>query len=182
VVPTAGLQVEMSDLRERLRSRLPDYMTPSALVEMTALPLTRNGKLDRQALPSPSRSGSGARSEGAKPADDVERAIAAIWENILGISGAGVEDNLFDLGGNSLLVTRIFAQIQRQVTAKVTMVDLFQYSTIRALAQRIEALERPDSSAATDVRAQQVRDRVARQRRATARAAARSAGGRKPQS
>jgi len=180
VVPRAGLQVEMSDLRERLRSRLPDYMAPSALVEMTTLPLTRNGKLDRQALPAPSRSGSGARSAEAKPADDVERAIAAIWENVLGISGAGVEDNLFDLGGNSLLLTRMLAQIQQQVAAKVTMVDLFQYPTIRALTQRIEALERPDSAAPAEVRAQQVRDRVARQKLATAHAAGRSAGGRKP--
>jgi 2-polyprenyl-3-methyl-5-hydroxy-6-metoxy-1,4-benzoquinol methylase/acyl carrier protein len=128
-------------LRQHLRSTLPEYMIPSAFVPLEALPLTPNGKLDRQALPSPD----GTRQETATPfvppATDVERKLAAIFRELLGMNEIGVHDNFFDLGANSLMMVRIVEKIRADLGLKISLVRVFQFPTLSSLAAAIAGSE-----------------------------------------
>jgi acyl carrier protein len=112
-------------------------MVPSAFVLLEALPLTPNGKLDRQALPSPD----GARHETATPfippATEVERKLAAIFRELLGMDEIGVDDNFFDLGANSLMMVQVVEKIRAELGLKVSLVRLFQFPTLGSLAAAI---------------------------------------------
>jgi acyl carrier protein len=132
VGPTAGRLVPT--LREHLRGKLPEAMVPSAFVLLDALPLTPNGKLDRRALPAPDRP-SGAGSASAAPGNQLERKIAAAWQESLGLDEVGVNDNFFDLGGHSLLLVQLHLRLRELLDADLAIVDLFRFPTIRALAQ-----------------------------------------------
>jgi acyl carrier protein len=128
-------------LRQHLRSTLPEYMIPSAFVPLEALPLTPNGKLDRQALPSPD----GARHETATPfippATEVERKLAAIFRELLGMDEIGVDDNFFDLGANSLMMVRVVEKIRAELGLKMSLVRVFQFPTLGSLAAAIASSE-----------------------------------------
>jgi acyl carrier protein len=128
-------------LRQYLRSTLPEYMIPSAFVPLKALPLTPNGKLDRQALPSPD----GARQETATPfvppATDVERKLAVIFRELLGMNEIGIDDNFFDLGANSLMMVRIVEKIRVDLGLKISLVRVFQFPTLSSLAAAIAGSE-----------------------------------------
>jgi amino acid adenylation domain-containing protein len=126
-----------SALRDFLRQRLPEYMVPSLFVPLAELPLTPNGKVDRRALPAPAETG---RKEGFVPARGrLERAIAAIWSEVLGRERVGVRDNFFDLGGHSLLLAEVQGRLATApdpaVRRRVTMVDLFRCATVESLAR-----------------------------------------------
>ncbi|RJL21434.1 non-ribosomal peptide synthetase/MFS transporter [Bailinhaonella thermotolerans] len=132
---------DLAELRATLRKRLPDHMVPSAFVTMERFPQTTNGKLDRKSLPAPE----GRRllaAEIVAPRTEVEREIAAIWTEVLGIETLGVDDDFFDLGGHSLLATQVIAKMRR-ITAEtgrqVSVMDLFQSPTIRQLAALVSA-------------------------------------------
>ena len=132
-------------LRQHLRSALPEYMMPSAFVPLEALPLTPNGKLDRQALPSPD----GTRQETATPfvppATEVERKLAAIFRELLGMNEIGIDDNFFDLGANSLMMVRVVEKIRTEFGLKISLVRVFQFPTLGSLAAAIAG---PDSGPA----------------------------------
>jgi aryl carrier-like protein len=134
VVPAEGGAPATEDLRTLLRTRLPEYMVPSSVVTLTALPLTPNNKVDRKALPAPAAS----RTATAWAADvvmtDVQRRIAGIWSAVLGVERVGLYDNFFDLGGHSLLVIKVHAALRREFGTGVTVVDLFQRTTVAAQA------------------------------------------------
>jgi amino acid adenylation domain-containing protein len=120
-------------LRAELKRSLPDYMVPSAYVTLAALPLSPSGKLDRAALPAPTVD----RDAGValvEPQTETERAIAAIWAELLDVSPIGVDDDFFDLGGHSLLATQVVARLRKQTGASVTVMDVFKRPTIRELA------------------------------------------------
>ncbi|HEY0172382.1 MAG TPA: amino acid adenylation domain-containing protein [Pyrinomonadaceae bacterium] len=139
--------VAKNELREYLRGRLPEFMVPSAFVFVDEFPLTPSGKLDRRALPAPG----GVRDEAealVPPRSEVERAVAAIWREALGLEQVGVHDNFFDLGGHSLLLVRVHSELRKAFDADLTMLDLFKYPTVSALAGFI-APEAPDADAAT---------------------------------
>jgi amino acid adenylation domain-containing protein len=157
----------VSDLRAALKGRLPDYMVPSVFQFLDALPLTPNGKIDRKALPAP---------DGARPRLDanyivprtaLEHSIAAVWQEVLGVTTVGVFDNFFDLGGHSLLLVKAHARL-RDVSAKtLSILDLFRYPTIDALAKYISQAPASDHAALSDVRARAERTKqmaAARQR------------------
>jgi acyl carrier protein len=135
-------------LRQHLRSTLPEYMIPSAFVPLEALPLTPNGKLDRQALPSPD----GARQETATPfippATEVERKLAAIFRELLGMNEIGVDDNFFDLGANSLMMVRVVEKIRAELGLKMSLVRVFQFPTLGSLAAAIAGSETDPGHAA----------------------------------
>jgi natural product biosynthesis luciferase-like monooxygenase protein len=135
-------------LRQHLRSTLPEYMIPSAFVPLEALPLTPNGKLDRQALPSPD----GARQETATPfvppATEVERKLAAIFQELLGMNEIGVDDNFFDLGANSLMMVRVVEKIRVELGLKISLVRVFQFPTLGSLAAAIAGSKTDSSHAA----------------------------------
>jgi acyl carrier protein len=128
-------------LRQHLRDTLPEYMIPSMFVPLEALPLTPNGKLDRQALPSPD----GARPETATPfnppATEVERKLAGIFRELLGLNEIGVDDNFFDLGANSLMMVQVVEKIRAELGVKISLVRLFQFPTLASLAAAIAASE-----------------------------------------
>lgn len=133
-----GASLSFSDLREHTRARLPDYMLPAAFVRLEKIPLTPNGKVDRKALPAPLQED--VITDGSKhpPATPTEEKLAAIWRSVLGLSLIGRHDKFFDLGGNSLLAVRVFAEIEKQFSRHLPLASLFNAPTIAALAGVIE--------------------------------------------
>jgi amino acid adenylation domain-containing protein len=132
-------------LRSVLESKLPDYMVPSAFVFLPELPLTDNGKIDRKALlklPPPSIAFSAAAGQpenksGNQTSNEIERIVAAAWQDALGIPSVGVNDNFFDLGAHSLTVAEVQAKLQETLGREISLVDLFQFSTVSALARHL---------------------------------------------
>ena len=149
-----------STLREHLRSLLPDFMVPSAFVSLTAMPLTPNGKIDRKALPAQQQQGAGACYRA--PSDDLEQSLATIWQTLLRTERVGATANFFDLGGNSLLMVQAHERIRSTLSVPVTLVDLFRFPTIAALAGHLRGLagttradtaaKQPDAAARGDAR------------------------------
>ena len=134
LVPATSTPIDLAALRASLKQQLPDYMVPSAFVCVAAMPLTANGKIDRQALPAPDNN----FNLGIKfvaPGTSTEEILTAIWAEILRLERVGVEDNFFDLGGNSLLGIKVIDRIQARFKLKVSVVRLYQYSTIRSMAE-----------------------------------------------
>jgi SAM-dependent methyltransferase len=121
-------------LRRFLAGKLPEYMIPSAIVPMKALPVTANGKVDRSVLPAPEPRGTLSSRSGVAPRTDVERALALIWQDLLGLDRVGVDDNFFEAGGHSLLMIRLQVRINETFGTHVAVMDLFRSPTIRALA------------------------------------------------
>ena len=125
-------------LRGALESKLPDYMVPSAFEFLPVLPLTENGKIDRKALlklPPPNlAAGAAASHPGNEPANEMERIVAAAWQDALGVAAVGITDNFFDLGAHSLTVAEVQAKLQEVLGREISILDLFQYSTVSALA------------------------------------------------
>jgi hypothetical protein len=146
---------EVEALRAHLRQSLPEYMVPSAFVRMDALPLTPNGKLDRKALPAPEYVAAAAS---LPPRNELELRVAEVWKSVLGVPRVGVSDNFFDLGGTSLLLTRVFSGL-RDIRAGLRMVDLFRYTTVEELAGYLDAAqpEAPSELDESRLRAQERR-------------------------
>jgi amino acid adenylation domain-containing protein len=122
------------DLRSFLRSKLPDYMIPSAFVTVDNLPLTLNGKVDRRALPIPEYQRQDATNEPVAPRDDIEVQLTAIWQRLLGVQNISIQDNFFELGGHSLIAVRLFAEIEQIWGQNLPLATLFQQQTIEELA------------------------------------------------
>ena len=130
---------DLEPLRQTLLSVLPDYMVPSVLTALPALPLTPSGKIDRRALPAPDADTLTARRHTA-PRTAVEQGLLSLWADILDLPAdkVGIEDNFFDLGGHSLLATRVVSQIRKTFNIELQIRDLFSASTVKALAPRVE--------------------------------------------
>ncbi|MBV4477559.1 non-ribosomal peptide synthetase [Pseudomonas botevensis] len=124
-------------LRAELQRQLPEHMIPSAWVHLSQLPLTRNGKLDRQALPAPERS---AGADYVAPRNDIEQQMAGIWVEVLKCERVGIHDNFFDLGGHSLLATRMIYAINQRMGAQLSLSRLFQTPVLMDLAAQVQAL------------------------------------------
>jgi acyl carrier protein len=125
-------------LGEYLRERLPEYMLPSAWVILKQLPLTPNGKLDRHALPLPlSRHEMG---EYIAPHTELERKLATIWAEVLRVDQVGVHDNFFELGGHSLSGMKLIVRVAESLGVQPPVVTIFQYPTVRKMAQLVEKL------------------------------------------
>jgi len=137
--PLRGRAAAISELRSFLKSELPDYMWPSSISVLDALPLSPTGKVDRAKLPAPAAAASAASAASSPRASaqqaDIEAMLLEAWREALGTDSVGVNDNLFDLGGTSLHVIRVHAKISQTMTRPVTVIDLFQHPRIRALAQ-----------------------------------------------
>ncbi|HVO61625.1 MAG TPA: amino acid adenylation domain-containing protein [Terriglobales bacterium] len=138
VIPANKSTQLEAELRAYLQERLPDYMVPAAIVYMDSLPLTRNGKIDTAALPSPEE----IATERAivAPRNPVEQGLAEIWRQVLRMEQVGVEDNFFDLGGHSLLATQVIARIRSTFHVQVPLRSLFDTPTVAGLAQQIAAM------------------------------------------
>jgi hypothetical protein len=123
----------MERLNDVLKRKLPEYMVPAVFVQLEAIPLTPNGKVDRKALPAPS----GERQlvkEYVEPRTETEKKLAAIWAEVLKVEKVGVNDNFFELGGHSLLATRVISLISGTLGSEVALRVLFEYAELGALA------------------------------------------------
>ncbi|HEX6911067.1 MAG TPA: phosphopantetheine-binding protein, partial [Longimicrobium sp.] len=134
VAYVVGDGADPAALREHLRRTLPEYMVPDAFVLLPCMPHTPTGKLDRRALPAPqARGGAVAHA----PADDLEARLVALWRELLGVEEIGVTQDFFELGGNSLLALRLFAQMNRVLGSQLPVAALFAGPTVRQLADAL---------------------------------------------
>jgi amino acid adenylation domain-containing protein len=133
-------EASADELRAHLRRGLPDYMVPSAFVAMDALPLTRNGKVDRRVLPAPEQDGAG---EFVAPRTGLEKVLAGLWEEVLRRDRVGVHDNFFAVGGHSLLAMRMIGRVREVFGTDLPVRALFEGPTVAELAERVEALRGP---------------------------------------
>ncbi|MEJ6485763.1 amino acid adenylation domain-containing protein [Nostoc punctiforme UO1] len=133
-------------LRSYLKARLPEYMVPSAFVILEAFHLTPSGKVDRRALPAPERSRPELSTDLVLPQSDAEKLIAKVWREVLQLNVVGIDDHFFELGGHSLLLLDVHNQLVKSLEAELSVVGLFQYPTIRSLAQH---LNKTNSEAST---------------------------------
>ncbi|MFH1455221.1 MAG: non-ribosomal peptide synthetase [bacterium] len=127
-----------------LSKKLPDYMIPSTFVLMSDLPLTPTGKIDRRSLPEPSTKRPKISTQFVAPKSGTEIKISGIWKEVLQIEDVGIDDNFFDLGGHSLLVTHVFKKIADSFVSNFSIIDLFQYPTIRLLAHYLDNFKKND--------------------------------------
>jgi amino acid adenylation domain-containing protein len=132
-----GKSISTNELRTHLGALLPDYMVPAAFVPVSKFPRTPSGKIDRKALPAPDVKRPDLDVPYVKPTSQLQEAIAAVWASLLGVDKVGIDDNFFDLGGNSLLSISCVAQLETR-GFKLPIVKLYQHPTIRACATYLE--------------------------------------------
>lgn len=138
VVLKPGFTLEIAALREALAVTLPEYMVPSVFVPLSEFPLTPNGKIDRKALPNPAAMEDKPFDVTELPRNELERVIAEAWKDALGTNAVGLSENFFDLGAHSLMVAEVHAQLQIQLNREFSLVDLFQFPTVTALANHLK--------------------------------------------
>lgn len=134
IVGNGSKPIKIGSLRTFLKQRLPEYMIPSAFVELDAFAVTPNGKIDRTALPFPNFLPFEPSCDVVSPRNAVERKLAAIWEKLLGVTAIGVTDNFFELGGDSLVSVSLFVEIQEQFGVELPLSALISSPTIEQLA------------------------------------------------
>ncbi|HEX6861817.1 MAG TPA: phosphopantetheine-binding protein, partial [Thermoanaerobaculia bacterium] len=159
-------------LRAFLADRLPAALIPSAFVSLPRLPLGTTGKVDLKALPVPASIEADTGSVAALPRTEMERAIAAVWREVLGVESVGIDRNFFELGGHSLLMARAHARLCEVLGRPIPLAELFSHTTISSLAARLAGEpERRGTEAAQDIH-----DRAASRRAAMDRRRARTRG------
>lgn len=132
----------IGDLRSHLSERLPEYMIPSYFVMLDAIPLTPNGKVDRNALPAPEVSRPDLEGAFVAPRSQVEEMVAQVWSDALHIDQVGVHDNFFALGGHSLLATTIVTRLRQAFNVDLPLRTIFEGPTVSQLSEKIEAEQR----------------------------------------
>ena len=145
VVFNHGSQISLTELRSFLQAKLPDYMIPSFFVFLERFPLTPNGKIDRNALPSTDGERPQLDQGLVEPRTEIEELIAQVWREVLQLDKIGVHDNFFELGGHSLLATRVVARLRRSFNLDIALRKLFELPTVAGLAQHISLLRHSES-------------------------------------
>ena len=140
VVPKDQSLLTPTALRQLLREKLPDYMIPQTFVLLNALPLTANGKVDRKALPDPGNARPQIETDYVAPRTDMEKRLAQIWAEALGLSTVGVEDDFVELGGHSLLATRIIGKVHEAFGIEVSIRAFLDAATVAGLAKLASTL------------------------------------------
>ena len=135
----AGQEPDPAALRAAVAAEMPAHLVPSAVVVLPAMPLTAANKIDVKALPAPVRQAVAAGDGDQVPQTPQERALAAIWAQVLGLDGVGRTDDFFDLGGDSILATRMLARLREQTGHRLAVRDVFTARSIAALAPLLDA-------------------------------------------
>ena len=135
IQPAAGEAPAWQELRELILARLPNYMLPALFIQIAQLPLTSTGKVDRKALPVPDWTQAQRSSQYVAPQDDVEKKLVSIWQKLFEIQEIGTQDDYFELGGDSLLASVLFVEIERVFGQRFPLSILLKYPTIAALAK-----------------------------------------------
>ncbi|MDH3283889.1 MAG: amino acid adenylation domain-containing protein, partial [Acidobacteriota bacterium] len=138
VTAESGGGPSTSELRDFLKTKLPDHMIPQAFVTLDAMPLTKNGKIDRAALPAPDADRPDVEEAFVAPRNETEQTLAEIWEGVLGSSPIGVRDDFFELGGHSMIAVQLFSRIVDAFKVDLPLDTLFQSPTIESLAEVID--------------------------------------------
>jgi amino acid adenylation domain-containing protein len=146
IVPQPEQTLRVSEVRSFLKSKLPEYMIPSAIVILDTLPLTPNGKLDRRALPAPDLH-SQLSDEYVTPRNPIEEILSAIWAQVLKVERVGIHDNFFELGGHSLLATQLVSRVRTTLNVELPLRSLFAAPTIAELSQNIQQLQQQNLTA-----------------------------------
>ncbi len=130
--------IETNELREYLRGHLPQYMIPTYFIELSSLPLTSNGKVDKKSLPSPKSHDLTIEKERVEPKTDIERTMISIWEDVLGKKNLGITDNFFDKGGHSLLMAQVINQTYKKLGSRISFQDFFNTPNVEALSNNLQ--------------------------------------------
>jgi acyl-coenzyme A synthetase/AMP-(fatty) acid ligase len=166
VVPCTNPPPEWQKLRDFLETKLPRFMVPAEFVNLENIPLTKNGKIDRSALPRPVRSLTPASPTAA--GEGLTETIARVWRKVLRIDAVAFHDNFFDLGGDSLLLISVHSKLQTLLEQTFPVTDLFEFPTIASLAKRL-SLSDPPSAPIDDTQARSLRQREMLARRSQSR-------------
>ncbi|TCP59316.1 amino acid adenylation domain-containing protein [Tumebacillus sp. BK434] len=140
VVANAATPPTSGDLRRYLKDKLPEYMVPSIFVLIETMPLTPNGKVDRQALPAPEPDQID-RAAYVKPGTEAEQKVAAIYADVLNAERVGAQDHFFELGGHSLMAAQVIARLHDAFGIRIPLRTLFEAPAVAELAMRIEELQ-----------------------------------------
>ncbi|MBE8998848.1 non-ribosomal peptide synthase/polyketide synthase [Nostoc sp. LEGE 12447] len=143
IVPQKEQKLTVSFVRSFLKSKLPEYMVPSAIVILDALPLTPNGKLDRRALPAPDLH-SQLLDKYVAPRNPIEEILSLIWAQVLKVEQVGIHDNFFELGGHSLLATQLISRVRTSLKVELPLRSLFAAPTVAELSQNIQRSQQQD--------------------------------------
>ncbi|WP_242046405.1 MULTISPECIES: non-ribosomal peptide synthetase [Calothrix] len=155
----------IDDVRQSLKKQLPEYMMPSTFKLLDALPLLPNGKVDRRALVATDGFSPTLAAAYEPPKSEVERNIAAVWQEVLHLEKVGINDNFFDIGGHSLLMAQVNNKLRAILQRDISVVTMFQYPTIRSLAQYLsQKVEDVPSLQSTRDRAQKQIEAIKRQK------------------
>jgi acyl carrier protein len=136
-----GHSATAKDLRGFLQAKLPRHMIPAAFVMLAALPLTSNGKLNRQALPAPEWSSLDSAKAFVAPRTPLEKAVVEIWAEVLARPQVGIYDDFFDLGGHSLLSIQIMSRVRNSFEVELPVNTLFEVPTVAGLTELIENIK-----------------------------------------
>ncbi|MBN2038778.1 MAG: amino acid adenylation domain-containing protein [Spirochaetes bacterium] len=137
IIPEDGHHPSSNELRDYLKKDLPEYFLPSVFTIMNEFPLTPNGKVNRKSLPVPERRRQISPEKIIQAADEIEEKIASIWKELLNLDTISMDDNFFEIGGHSLLMVQMASGLEEIFRRKISVVDLFTYTTIRDLSRFI---------------------------------------------
>ncbi|MHB8383561.1 MAG: non-ribosomal peptide synthetase, partial [Candidatus Binataceae bacterium] len=137
IVAKPGRTISPQELKTYVGQKLPEYMIPSVITFLDAMPLTPNGKTDRNALPNPVVDAVGGNDARSRASTELERIIAGVWQDALGLDSVGLRVNLFDLGATSLIVAEVATSLRQILKRELPLTDLFSYPTIAALAAHL---------------------------------------------
>ena len=161
---TGTTGVSGQELKRFLAAKIPSHMVPAIFLQVDSFPLSANGKVDRAALPAPPTASDGPAA-GNGSANGIEREIPRVWKRILRLEQVGLDDNFFDVGGDSLLIIAVQANLQKTLQREIPITDLFEFTTMRALGAHLgKSQSKRPSVAGAEPQAQKQRDAFARER------------------
>lgn len=141
---TSSTKINLQEVIEKLKSKLPDYMIPSRFIQLENIPLTTNGKVNTRKLPLPNKENILSSSKSVKPNNEDEARMLAIWKEILDVDKIGITDNFFDLGGHSLLAVKLMGVVKNTFGKELPISELFNHPTIRSLTKLVKEYSQND--------------------------------------
>jgi amino acid adenylation domain-containing protein len=153
VVPKEGSDVNVSELRNYLKESVPEYLIPSMFISLSTLPLTSNGKVDRQKLPAPEPGRPELEDGYVAPRNQLESDLAGIFSKVLGVENVGIYDNFFELGGHSLLAVQLISQVRDLFEVELDVIAAFEAPTVAELSVTIvqSQMQQLDSEGMSDM-------------------------------
>ena len=138
IVKKENQETDIPELRTYLKTKIPDYMVPSAFVFIDKFPLTPNGKIDRKVLPSPQESAPQEAKAYLEPQTDLQKRLADIWCEVLKSKRIGIDENFFEIGGHSMLAVTLMVKVEKEIGVRLPLASLFDHGTIQDMAILLE--------------------------------------------